>query len=219
MTYNCKNIETALCAFENLSKRADVILIQEHWYFDCQLGKLASVCEDFSSCGKAVDTGCPILPVQMPRGYGGTVIFWRKSIDHLVTPLPDGFNRIQCIEITGKDPLLLASVYMPCKGLRENVEEFTECIDQLQEIYLKYSETHTVVFGGDFNEDISVPKDTQRKRRSNGMLQYCKLITKETEKTYTNPDGVEVSTIDYIFFPTCIEQRVRAVTRLFSYFF
>lgn len=214
ISYNCKNMETAQCAIEDLSKKADVILIQEHWYFDCQLGKLNTVCEGFSSSGKAVDTGSPILPVQMPRGYGGTAILWRKSIDHLVTSLPDGCNRIQCIEIAGQFPIILVSIYMPCKGLRENVEEFTECIDQLQEIYTKYSNTHTVIFGGDFNEDLGVVKDSERKRRLKGLLQDCNLATRETEKTYTNPDGIEISTIDYIFFPACIEEKVQAVTRL-----
>ena len=115
ITYNCKNMDTALYAFNNLSKRNDIFLIQEHWYFDCQLTKLDHVCEAFNSCGKAVDTGNPILPVQMPRGYGGVAILWRKDIDHLVTTLPDGTNRIQCIEISCKDPLIIVSVYMPCR--------------------------------------------------------------------------------------------------------
>lgn len=65
-----------------------------------------------------MDTGNPILPVQMPRGYGGVAALWRKDLDHLVVKLPDGGNRIQCIAIQGKKPLLLVSVYMPCKGLK-----------------------------------------------------------------------------------------------------
>ncbi|MEW8545272.1 MAG: hypothetical protein AB2693_17245 [Candidatus Thiodiazotropha sp.] len=104
VTYNCKNMETALCAFDTFSKMADIFSIQEHWYFDCQLEKLNTVSEYFNGCGKAVDTGNPILPVQMPRGYGGTAVLWRKSIDHLVTALPDGCNRIQCIEVSCQVP-------------------------------------------------------------------------------------------------------------------
>ena len=48
--------------------------------------------------GKAVDTGDPMLPVQMPRGYGGSAILWKRTIDHLVRVLQDGGNRIQCVE-------------------------------------------------------------------------------------------------------------------------
>ena len=45
-------------------------------------------------------------------------------MDYLVTRLSDGGNRIQCIEFSSQDPLLLVSVYMPCRGLRENVDDF-----------------------------------------------------------------------------------------------
>ena len=58
-------------------------------------------------------------------------------MDHLVTRLPDGGNRIQCIEVSGQDPLLLVSVYMPCRGLRENVDEFQDCLAQLVETSMK----------------------------------------------------------------------------------
>ena len=85
---------------------------------------------------------------------------------------------------------------MPCRGLRDNVEDFTDCILQLQEIYQKYSTTRIVIFGGDFNEDLRSVKDSERKRRLESFLNQCQLSTRATEKTYINPDGVEASTID-----------------------
>ena len=147
-------MDTALLSFEELSKTIDVVLVQEHWYFDCQLDRISTVSDRYSGCGKAVDTGNPILPVQMPRGYGGVAILWSKELDHLVVKLPDGGNRIQCIALHGKKPLLLVSVYMPCKGLKGNEEEYKDCLAQLGEIFLKYSSSHMVMIGGDFNEDI-----------------------------------------------------------------
>ena len=57
-------------------------ILQEHWLFDCNLHKLKSICNHYTGCGKDVDTGDPILPVQMPRGYGGTAILWKHDIDH-----------------------------------------------------------------------------------------------------------------------------------------
>ena len=62
-------METSTYAFEQLSRSADIIMVQGYWYFDCQLGKLGTACEKMSGTGKAVDTGDPILPVQMPRVY------------------------------------------------------------------------------------------------------------------------------------------------------
>ena len=71
MTFNCKNVNTSELAIEELSTYADVILIQEHWLFNCKLHKLNEISEIFNGVGKAVDTGNPILPIKMPRGYGG----------------------------------------------------------------------------------------------------------------------------------------------------
>jgi hypothetical protein len=35
-----------------------------------------------------VDINDPLLPVSLPRGYGGVAILWKKAIDHLVRTLP-----------------------------------------------------------------------------------------------------------------------------------
>ena len=63
---------------------ADILLLQEHWLFDCQLHRLNEISDLCVGRGKSVDTGDPILPVQMPRGYGGTAILWKKQIDHVI---------------------------------------------------------------------------------------------------------------------------------------
>ena len=51
--------------------------------------------------GKGVDINDPLLPVSMPRGYGGVAVIWRKEIDHIIRQLEDGSEKIQCIEIHG----------------------------------------------------------------------------------------------------------------------
>ena len=79
----------------------------------------------------SVDTGDPILPVQMPRGYGGTAILWKKQIDHVIKPQDVGGNRIQCVAMNVCEPLLLISVYMPCKGITDDKEE--GCILSLED--------------------------------------------------------------------------------------
>ena len=58
----------------------------------------------------------------------------KKNIDHLVKVCSEGGNRIQCIELNGEDRLLIISVYMPCKGLTDNIEDFRDCVDQLNEM-------------------------------------------------------------------------------------
>ena len=173
--YKYKNMETASKAFEHLAEVADVILVQEHWYFDCQLDKLNSISDSLIGCGKAVDTGDPILPLQMPRGYGGTAVLWQKSIDHLIVPLPDGGNRSQCVEIKGHAPFLLVSAYMPCKSLQDSTENYEDCLAQLSEIVAKFSCSHRIVIGGDFNEDMVDTKKTKRSRLLSDFLSENKL--------------------------------------------
>ena len=46
-----------------------------------------------------------------------------------------GGNRIQCVTIRAQKPILLISTYMPCKGVSDNYEAFSDCLDQLNEIY------------------------------------------------------------------------------------
>jgi len=65
--------------------------------------------------GKGVDINDPLLPVSMPRGYGGVAVIWRKEIDHIIRDhLEDGSEKIQCIEIHGNknSRLLVISVYL-----------------------------------------------------------------------------------------------------------
>ncbi|MCG7879544.1 MAG: reverse transcriptase family protein [Candidatus Thiodiazotropha taylori] len=194
-------MQTSDLAIEELTPSADVILIQEHWLFDCKLHTLNELSQIYNGAGKAVDSGDPILPVQMPRGYGGVGVLWKKDIDHLIQVKPDGGNRIQCIELKGQTPLLVISVYMPCKGLTDNVEDFNDCLDQLNEIIQKYSSTHIVVIGGDWNEDLYSNTKTGRQQSLKDFIRENDLTTKQTQKTYINPRGAETSTLDYILYP------------------
>ena len=151
------------------------MLVQEHWLFDCQLHRLSTVCREFTGQGKVVDTCDPILPLQMPRGYGGTAVLWKCGIDHLIATLPDGGNRIQCVEIKGPEPILLVSAYMPCNCMQGCVDEFEDTLDQLSEITANYS-SHQIIIGGDFNEDIIEPNKNSKR------LQLLQNFSKSTDQ-------------------------------------
>ena len=111
LTFNCKNIATSKIAlkefYENVG--ADILLLQENWLFDCYLHRLNEISQ-YNGTGKAIDTNDPILPIQMPRGYDGVAVLLKKDTDHLVNVFSDGGNRIQCVELSGKDRLLIISV-------------------------------------------------------------------------------------------------------------
>ena len=170
--------------------------------FNCEFNLLNAVHENFVGTGKSVDSGCPLLPVKLPRGYGGVGIMWQKKLDHLVTPKEDGNERIQCVEIsTAPRPILLVSVYMPCRDHKaDNVLEFIDCTVQLNTIYQKYKSTHDILIGGDINEDISVRNSDRRNRVFQNFVIDNELKITDLGKTFLNTDGIEVSKIDYFLY-------------------
>ena len=137
-----------------MKKDVDIFLIQEHWLFACEIDKLQEINEDLIGIGKSVDQDCPISLSHMPRGYGGVALLWKRSIDKYVKTIQDGSVRIQCIELVIPKPVLIASVYFPTKSSNDNENTFNDCLDQLYELIQKFSTTHEIIIGGDFNEDI-----------------------------------------------------------------
>ena len=65
--------------------------------------------------------------------------------------------------------------------------------------------------GGDFNEDISSRKDTRRECSLNQIISENRLTTSQTGKTYVGPNGVDTSTIDYVFHGEDLQHRVKEI--------
>ena len=149
ISYNCKNVLTSAHLIDTLLQNSDFVLLQETWLFQCNQHLLAEVASDVQYAGKGVDFYNPLSPIQLPRGYGGVAILWKSSIDHLVTVLPDGNQRMQCIEVASNESrCLLISLYMPSRGITNCDVEFQECVDLLSEIVEKYQTSHEIIIGG-----------------------------------------------------------------------
>ena len=135
----------------------------------------------------------------MPRGYGGVAILWKKDIDHMIKPIDLGSERIQCVKIkeSCNSNILLTSVYLPAKGSKNHLAEYQEAIDQLYELHQKYNETHKIIIGGDINENLNEPTNTQRNLYRWDFIDECCLKYDNTAKTFVNPLGQESSEIDY----------------------
>ena len=48
---------------------------------------LGELHEHVNYVGKGVDKSEPLLPICMPRDYGGVAILWNIDIDHMIKPL------------------------------------------------------------------------------------------------------------------------------------
>lgn len=200
-TFNVKNVNANILAIQELLKMVDVLAIQEHWLFNFELACLDDLSTDFTSFARAVDDSNPISPYQKPRGYGGVALMWRKSIDNRITKLPDGNEKIICIEIiysTAK--LCLVCAYLPCRGRStESETQFCDALDAIREIYIKYNETHTIILMGDLNASITRQIPSSRDRT---FLVFCRDLSISTLvpkiDTFFHVNGKDSLQSDYI---------------------
>ncbi|CAG2239659.1 unnamed protein product [Mytilus edulis] len=215
LSFNCKNVLSCGPFFEEAYNHMDICLLQEHWLFNCQIDNLNELHEHLNGIGKSVDDRDPITPVQMPRGYGGVGILWRKEMDSLITTLDIGNERIQCVEVRGdKKKLLLVSVYLPCRGSNNNISELQECVDILYEIVQSFSGTHCILVGGDFNENIFIKSGLTRNQYILDFMEECKFSAKEIGKTFIHSNGVDSTAIDHILYPDLLQDDILYVKKL-----
>ncbi|CAC5420930.1 unnamed protein product [Mytilus coruscus] len=117
-----------------------------------------------------------------------------------ITPLPDGNERIQCIEIRGAESRLVISVYLPCKESTGSIEELQECIDLLNEIYATYKETHNILLGGDLNENAIHFTNSKRSKYLQEFMKEHNLVTKDLDPTFIHPNGYDSTCIDFFLY-------------------
>jgi hypothetical protein len=68
LSFNCKNIKTCGPFFYDVLNNVDIVMLQEHWLFKCQLAWLEEIHADFTGCGKSVDNTDPLCSTQS-RNY------------------------------------------------------------------------------------------------------------------------------------------------------
>jgi hypothetical protein len=115
-----------------------------------------------------------------------------------VKRLPDGSNRINCIELKAEKPVVIINAYAPCKGMSDSKDSFNELLDQLHNIIQKYRLSHDIVLCGDMNASLHSEKPDSRDRT---FRKFCEDIELQLPKgyphkdTFTSPNGS--SQIDY----------------------
>ena len=78
-------------------KNNDIILIQEHWLCPSQINIISDICNKINFAAKGVDIRDPLLPISLPRGYGGVAVLWNMNIDHLIRPIPDAQRKYNAL--------------------------------------------------------------------------------------------------------------------------
>ncbi len=198
-SFNVKDINANILAVKETLKHVDILAVQEHWLYNFEQQKLQDIDKSFNYAAKSVDDDNMISPFQKPRGYGGVAMFWKKSLDNNITTMPDGSDRVICLELnTGTASFCLINGYLPCRGSYTN-ECYKDILDEIQEIILKYRDSHSIVIMGDLNASLTRKPPSPR---DNLLIDFCRKNSIFTDipiaDTFFHVNGTDKSQIDYI---------------------
>ena len=145
---NIKNVKSNRIYIQQLLQNFNIICIQEHWLFQFQLPHLNDLSSEHTFHGKSVDMNDPISPLQIPRGYGGSAVLYRKDWKTNTIKRPDGSERMMVLEMETIPPTCVVSVYachaegtLPNFNLRPPLQSYKT---SLQVWYYKHNVENTI---------------------------------------------------------------------------
>ena len=142
----------------NLMDTCDVMLIQEHHLFPCQLEKLHQVNSDFD-CFSRHSALLSDADLQCKQGHGGVAIMWKHSIAHCIKPQKSiGNDRICVVKLCmpSTTPVFVICVYLPQRQC--TIASFTETVDHLDGIIKSCQLEGAVLVMGDTNFHLGTEK-------------------------------------------------------------
>ena len=219
-TWNMKcNFDISKKYLKALSLQADVILIQEHGLFPCQIPKLGTVLKDYDGFGRA-SSQLKDQDVGNKQGIGGCGILWRKSMCYKVKRhLNEGSDRICVIElILKKRRVFIICVYMPHQTC--HISNFLTELNKLKTILDKFMPQGVCIVLGDWNINFG-PEVSKRcngnptiyaKNLKSMLTTYDLTVVDLGEKgrgpCYTFVGGHGTSYLDHVIVPTAYEHLV-----------
>ena len=153
-TFNCKGHNLDRIEYmRTLIKECDLLLVQEHWYLECNINKLESEIGNVNVIGTS---GMDEQKLIRGRPYGGCAIVYRKDFKCTVIPVKSGCKRLcACIlELHNKCRILVVNKYMPCDNENE-ISAYRDMLTEVSNIISDHNDIDHEVVGGDFNTDIS----------------------------------------------------------------
>ncbi|CAG2198388.1 unnamed protein product [Mytilus edulis] len=198
LTFNIEGFNSNKLYLETLSKRSDILLLQEHWLHSYEKHKLDEFLQDFICYTKCFDDNTLSDAYERRRGHAGVAICIHKKFEKFVELLPDGGNRIIGIKFNTTQPFIFLSTYLPCRGNANSIDNYQEILDELSEIYIKYSNVFRIVIGGDMN--ASIYRDSKQDKVFRDFIKENNLlIPPSCGKTFTfyHYNGRDTSQIDY----------------------
>ena len=153
ISWNCRGISNAIPYLHELSVRADIIFISEHWMWPYNLSKLDYILPGFSGMGcsdeRLNDT------TNLKRGCGGVAFLWKSSLPISFISGIDS-DRISAIKISvgPSETLTIIGVYLPTAD--STIDKFTDYLIELEKVISSFQGDGPVLVVGDFNAHIGV---------------------------------------------------------------
>jgi exonuclease III len=131
----------------------DILMIQEHWQLPQQLDKLNL--SDKYSC-HATSGVDPNKAILQGRPYGGTAIYYRKSMASKTKRIRSISSRITAITITTLDnnTVLVINAYLPTDSGMANIDELEDTFNEIN-LIIQLNPANNVIVGGDLNCDFA----------------------------------------------------------------
>ena len=185
----------------HLLQDCDILLWQEHWYFNKELDTLECKFGDTFIYGVS---GMDDDLLLTGRPYGGCAILYHKNLPFKVHQIPSHNKRYCAIRMSFNDiDILVINVYMPCdipydKG---NSDEYTSVLIDIKSTILQ-SDCNYVIIGGDFNANLnlktSVNVNSLTSFLSGESLLPCKNHG-EIDYTFESKISYKKSILDHFF--------------------
>lgn len=151
-SFNCEGFVRSQTYITELLNDNDMLLLQETWLLDVNLGRLSALHPEFLAIAKSgVDASRTILP---GRPSGGVALLYHKKLAKNVKAVSFDSRRVcgASITLNSSVKLLLLCLYMPCDNYSSSSinEEYEAVINEL-ECYLNANHFDSCIIGGDFN--------------------------------------------------------------------
>ncbi|CAC5411068.1 unnamed protein product [Mytilus coruscus] len=82
------------------------------------------------------------------------------------------------------------------------------------EIMQSFGPTHTIIIGGDFNENLLVTSNNKRSKYISEFINGSELKTQNVGKTFIHSNGKDCTAIDYILYPELFSDNILHLRRL-----
>ena len=184
------------------ARKCDILLIQEHWLFNCQRDALASALREWDNVTACTDDLNPVAQHCMPRGWGGVSILWRRKFGHMIQPIKTDSTRTVAIKIGNNTPTLLTNSYMPSGNGASKKIEYMTTLAHLQNLAESHGDSN-LILAGDFNMDPfkdAYAADQRRKAllKMADDLHLQQVVPASTPTMYAH-NGRDTSVIDLVF--------------------